>query len=620
MRLLSSTRVELEAFPDDRIPKYAILSHRWGDDEVSFQDIQNATAIQRAGYIKIKLCCDQAAKDGLQYVWVDTCCIDKSSSAELTESINSMYRWYQNAAVCYAYLFDVQSLRVSNDSSFINSAWFTRGWTLQELIAPSNVEFYNSTWHKLGTKENLKDTISAITGIDIEVLRGVDPENFSIAKRMSWAFKRTTTKVEDVAYSLLGLFGVNMPMLYGEGERAFIRLQEEIMKQSDDHSLFAWSSSDSCYRGLLAKSPADFRDCSNIISSRSRLNRAPYSVTNIGISIQLPMVTWAMNTCLAALDCEVEGVHNSRVGIFLAQLPENDQWARVLLDGTDNRTFESELIPKSQYKIIYVRQKVWGSRPPMDKMYGFWLRKFPPFQRGENSRFEVTSWNQWNDKERIFKIPAGSCGTAGVLWYTAKDMGSTVLKLGFDTNFNPVCQFGGALLGPRAIRAKDRTSFDVKMDTDWIDSGSDSVFRGDRQTGLNVENPWTRILITEEVIENQRVWVVYITPPEEGAWHAGVKCDGCNLAIYGTRFKCLVCPDFDYCDDCILTCSVTHPSHDFQTIKPARHPGISCDGCNHGIYGTRFKCLVCDNFDYCSNCILTSGDAHPSHDFQAIEK
>lgn len=281
MRLLNSTNIELEEFPDDNIPKYAILSHRWQDDEVSLQDMLSATAVKKAGYIKLKLCCNQAVEDDLQYVWVDTCCIDKTSSAELSESINSMYRWYQNAAVCYAYLFDVGGTRLSNDSSFSKSVWFTRGWTLQELIAPLNVEFYNSAWDKLGTKESLIDTIAATTGIDVEALKGVDPEHFSVAKRMSWASKRTTTRAEDIAYSLLGLFGVNMPMLYGEGERAFIRLQEEIMKHSDDHSIFAWSSDDNKYRGLLAKSPVDFRNCYNIISSSSRLNRLLFSVTNM---------------------------------------------------------------------------------------------------------------------------------------------------------------------------------------------------------------------------------------------------------------------------------------------------------------------------------------------------
>jgi mannosyltransferase OCH1-like enzyme len=158
MRLLNATSMKLEEFFDDSLPPYAILSHRWQDDEVSFQDIQTNSAQQKARYAKLKLCCDQTLSEGLQYVWVDTCCIDKTSSSELTEAINSMYRWYQEAAICYAYLFDVQSM-----SSFEASVWFTRGWTLQELIAPARVEFYSSTWHYLGTKFSLKDTISIVS-------------------------------------------------------------------------------------------------------------------------------------------------------------------------------------------------------------------------------------------------------------------------------------------------------------------------------------------------------------------------------------------------------------------------------------------------------------------------
>jgi hypothetical protein len=582
MRLLNSTTLELEEFFDNHIPKYAILSHRWLDDEVSLKDMQNATATRKAGYAKLKLCCDQAVKDGLHYAWVDTCCIDKTSSAELTEAINSMYRWYQNAAVCYVYLSDVQSSEVSCDSSFEESAWFTRGWTLQELIAPANVEFYNCTWHILGTKESLKDAISEITGIGVAILEGADPEGLSVAKRMSWASKRTTTRVEDIAYSLLGLFGVNMPMLYGEGERAFIRLQEEIMKHSDDQSLFAWKSTRNVYRGLLAKSPSDFGDCCNIVTSRSKWNRVPYSVTNMGLSIQLPMIAWAMETYLAALDCELEDIPNSRVGVFLKLLPENDQYARVLLDGADSRTFESSLAAQSTYRKIYVRQKVWDS-PSIDRIYGFWLRKLPLLQFKvrtqspvtEHPPCEVASWNQWKSNERILKIPTGSRGTAGELWYKPKGAhGYSLLKLGFDNNFNPVCQLGGVEWGLTGqYYFPSSASF---ADSGWMDLGEKhGVFTGDRLRGLNIEERRIRLSITEEVIEGRPMWVVDSTgfdglyrPNEStvalpasadpaptgleaqnqinggrlnsdvlrsGVKYDGVLCDGCNLVSAHTH-------------------------------------------------------------------------------------
>jgi hypothetical protein len=540
MRLLNSTTLELEEFFDNRTPKYAILSHRWLDDEVSLKDMQNGTATRKAGYAKLKLCCDQAAKDGLQYAWVDTCCIDKTSSAELTEAINSMYRWYKNAEVCYAYLSDVQSSEVSGNSGFEESAWFTRGWTLQELIAPANVEFYNCTWHKLGTKDSLKDAISQITSINVAVLEGVDPENFSIAKRMSWASKRTTTRIEDIAYSLLGIFGVNMPMLYGEGERAFIRLQEEIMKHSDDQSLFAWKSNSDSYRGLLANSISDFGDCCNIVSSRSKWNRTPYSVTNMGLSIQMPMIAWAMETYLAALDCELENIPNSRVGIFLKLLPEDGQYARVLLHGMDSRTFESELAPKTQRRSIYVRQNIWGSRPPMDRMYGFMIRNLPtkitttPERGDQNSISKVTSWNQWNDDEKILQIPTGSNGTAGSIWYKSNS-GASVLKLGFDPEFNPVCQYGGNLFSPSSRSSKssffDPKSFNAQMDPSWMLQRSDYLYKGDRLRGFNQERYPCRISITEETTGSQRMWVLDIVDWEsqQGGPKHNCICDGCDL-------------------------------------------------------------------------------------------
>src|SRR6187402_341058 len=170
MRLLNTTTLKLEEFFEDSRPPYAILSHRWNHDEVSVQNVQDGTAWMKAGYAKVKLCCDQAVTQGLRYAWVDTCCIDKTSSAELTESINSMYRWYQDAAVCYVYMSDVQGTGELPDLGFSKSAWFTRGWTLQELIAPSEMIFFDSDWISFGTKESLRVEIATITGIDLDLL------------------------------------------------------------------------------------------------------------------------------------------------------------------------------------------------------------------------------------------------------------------------------------------------------------------------------------------------------------------------------------------------------------------------------------------------------------------
>jgi len=238
------------------IPRYAILSHTWEDEEVTFQDINDGTAQQRSGYNKIQFCSDQASRDGLSYFWVDTCCIDKSNSTELTEAINNMFRWYRNAARCYVYLTDVsipnpmtpesslqtrqdliapptaratQPARPSWEPAFRSSRWFTRGWTLQELLAPASVEFFSSDGVRLGDKASLEQQICDVTRIPTAALRGSVPSTFGVSERMAWMEHRDTTREEDKAYALLGLFDVQMPLIYGEGRRhASRRLQEEV--------------------------------------------------------------------------------------------------------------------------------------------------------------------------------------------------------------------------------------------------------------------------------------------------------------------------------------------------------------------------------------------------------
>jgi hypothetical protein len=226
----------------DDVPQYAILSHTWGADgeEVTFKDLMDGTGKSKTGYNKIRFCGEKAKRDGLRYFWVDTCCIDKSSSAELQEAINSMFQWYRDAAKCYVYLADVTSATFDASESdelweadFRKSRWFTRGWTLQELIAPSSVAFFTKEGFELGDRSSLERYIHEVTGIPVKALRGHILSDFSVHERMVWAEKRNTTRQEDKAYSLLGIFNVHMPLIYGEGrEGAFRRLREEIEKAS----------------------------------------------------------------------------------------------------------------------------------------------------------------------------------------------------------------------------------------------------------------------------------------------------------------------------------------------------------------------------------------------------
>jgi hypothetical protein len=256
---------------------------------------------------------------------VDTCCIDKTSSAELSEAINSMFSWYRDAAICYVYLSDVGGGDdVSQKSRDIStSLWFSRGWTLQELIAPSVVVFFARDWSEIGSRSVLIEQITAATGIDRGLFNndllsptGTSNRNrlnqYSIAQKMAWASKRKTTRVEDEAYCLLGLFGVNMPLIYGEGKTAFIRLQEEIMKRSSDHSIFAWDRVDRTLNGFLADSPAYFSGCEEIVQGPDAYDLSPFNVTNKGIQITLQVVDAAIGD-----DLNEEEIQHGKVGISI---------------------------------------------------------------------------------------------------------------------------------------------------------------------------------------------------------------------------------------------------------------------------------------------------------------
>jgi hypothetical protein len=223
------------------IPLYAILSHTWGPDseEVTYQDMVHGSGKDKTGYKKIRFCADQAQRHGLLYFWIDTCCIDKANHAELAEAINSMFRWYRNAARCYVYLSDISTAGCESgllpssppswEPGFRTSRWFTRGWTLQELLAPASVQFFTQDSTLLGDKISLYRQIHEITGIPVSALRGDDLSSFDVDERFRWAESRETTREEDWAYSLLGIFGVFIPPIYGEGkENAVRRLRSEV--------------------------------------------------------------------------------------------------------------------------------------------------------------------------------------------------------------------------------------------------------------------------------------------------------------------------------------------------------------------------------------------------------
>jgi len=318
MRLLNATTGSLETFSGSDTPLYAILSHRWTSNEVTFQDLQDPLVRHKEGYSKISNSCRIAAENGLDYLWIDTCCIDKTNSTELSTAINSMYQWYRDSFVCFAYLSDVPEV------DFARSVWFTRGWTLQELLAPSTVIFFRSDWSVIGTKSSpdIRRAISETTGIPTKVLRGGDLSLASNAQKMSWAANRVTTVAEDLAYCLMGIFEVNIPMLYGEGDKAFLRLQEEILRTTDDLSLFVWKESgDGPERasGLLARHPHSFQYSGSIKRSDPFAARS-VTVDNMGIHLKIPLVTTRDREDPLALVHTEDGGQD--VGIWLRPVSE----------------------------------------------------------------------------------------------------------------------------------------------------------------------------------------------------------------------------------------------------------------------------------------------------------
>ncbi|KAF8228702.1 HET-domain-containing protein [Tricholoma matsutake] len=424
MRLLDTKTRRLTEFQGIH-PDYAILSHTWGEEEVSFQDMQDESkASTMKGYSKIKGACAEALKDEFKYIWIDTCCINKESSSELSEAINSMYAWYQNSQVCYAYLVDVpdEADPGCENSLFTKSRWFTRGWTLQELLAPSSLIFYGRDWKEIGTKASLQEVISVITGVDRSVLLSNHSGEISIAKRMSWASKRETTREEDRAYSLMGIFGINMPTLYGEGGNAFIRLQHEITKLSDDHTIFAWRGpSHGQESGLLAHSPAEFIHSADVMEVDSKqAQTSKYSMTNKGLSISLPLkpVENEKDVFLAILNCQLR--NRGPLAIYLKR--KEAQYVRVHPERLEIGYLDGTTLTK-----VYVKEKdparfnVSHRMQPRAQYTFSIVTSIPP--EAEFAISEALPSDFWSTKNGTKLLSMGGSGTSGLLMFRNRTSG-----------------------------------------------------------------------------------------------------------------------------------------------------------------------------------------------------
>ena len=344
MRLLKTDMWDSEShyiptfqeFEGQNIPKYAILSHTWGSDEMTYANVIEKAATTKRGYHKVENAVRQAWADGHFYIWVDTCCIDKSSSAELSEAINSMFAWYRDSQTCYAHLADVSEDKgIVDPDDFKRSRWFTRGWTLQELLAPNNLEFLAANWIHIGTRARWQSEIAEVTKINLTFLHGSPRlDSVNVATRMSWAARRQTTRVEDVAYSLMGIFSVSMPLLYGEGPKAFFRLQEEIIKSSDDHSLFAWADptiDPNTVHGLLADSPMSFANVPIFSYGRWSARGTYGPFRNGGLQIELPLSKNLKKRgyFYATLNCPGPSGCSDFTGIHLMNYDGGQEYGRV---------------------------------------------------------------------------------------------------------------------------------------------------------------------------------------------------------------------------------------------------------------------------------------------------
>ncbi|KAI0914589.1 HET-domain-containing protein [Ustulina deusta] len=361
MHLLDTTTYELRSDlqPIFRQEGYAVLSHRWVGQEITFDQLKDETAGLRSGKApartpqvdKIRGAAQTARDLGIRWIWIDSCCIDRANAVEQTESINSMFKWYRDAKVCITYLSDVQKdeprvdapgpERLDSVERDGPSIWFSRGWTLQELLAPQDMRFYDKDWNFIGTRMTLARLLERTTGIDSHYLTG--EKHFGtacIAAKMSWMAGRTTTRVEDIAYSMLGIFNINMTTQYGEGMRAFMRLQQTLLSTSKDESLFAWrmperdawakftcgAAQDIAWEadewGLLAPSPDWFKDSVHVITEHPPEIGRPlkaFEMTQGGIVAPIPVVgTRAWESLLLGLGVLV------LVGICIAVPIVND--------------------------------------------------------------------------------------------------------------------------------------------------------------------------------------------------------------------------------------------------------------------------------------------------------
>ena len=362
-----------------------------------------------------------------------------------------MYRFYERADVCFAYIRDVSFDTL--EDSFVKSQWFTRGWTLQELLAPADLRFYDCNWNFIGDKKTLGHLITAATGIPSDVLTGERKlRECSVAQRMSWAAGRVTTRLEDRAYSLLGMFDVNMAMLYGEGPKAFLRLQEEIIKTLDDHSIFVWKGLRQDLPGLLASSPEAFATSANVENTRDRKGRRPYTVNNRGLHGLVPLIPYTLDTYLTLLPCarRDSGGQATQVGLSLRRLYEDDQFMRVVVDDEEIMEDAATWVIQHGINRLCVARNISIRQSPLlseEMEYNFDGKRLQGFrlnedllQRDADSTPLFSISGSWDSESRIISLSPGSrkIYRVGSINIGLQKQEVEIIRLGFNHDYDPV--------------------------------------------------------------------------------------------------------------------------------------------------------------------------------------
>ncbi|KAK6857250.1 hypothetical protein PG995_007437 [Apiospora arundinis] len=448
MRFINTTTFQFQELWDSEIRDlengYSILSHRWtrASDEITYHDVleMDAKVRSKRGYPKFAGACAVANALGYELIWIDTCCINKTDPVELSEAINSMCRWYAESDACIAFLEDVTS-----PENFNESDWFTRGWTLQELIAPKAVRFYDANWGFLGDKQSLQSVIVDITGIPVEVLTNAkSPQTYSIAQRMSWAARRMKERVEDRAYSLMGLFDVHMSIIYGEREKAFLRLQQHIIAQSADETIFAWdfdildksgkgiiTADHQVFCGILAPSPACFARGGNLLSrGRSR----GFRMDQFGLHLEVTAAPAAgpLGTYKAILNVRT-AKSSEQYCIFLIRSGENE-FVRSSSHAGESFVWTNYVWAKDvPQKVMDFNVPVAVTEPPVYIYPGFCC------VTSRSAPQHIMSTYMPND-DRI-KLPDDGEGTVGIIQLSRRtgQPGYAWIKLGFGPSLQPMC-------------------------------------------------------------------------------------------------------------------------------------------------------------------------------------